>query len=205
VGAKKRKDPAPPRSTRGEGKQETREALIRAGMALFAEQGLDAPSLDAICARAGFTRGAFYVHFEDREAFIVAVMESATASFLDAVLSARGEELDLRRIVGAFVEAVRGGGAPLFGDVPMHQFLAACARSDALRARYVELIEEAVARVAAAVRAGQEAERVRRDVPADALAGLLVTIALGAFMLREVGAPIDVPRYGGAVLKLTRG
>jgi AcrR family transcriptional regulator len=41
-------------------KQETREAVIRAGMAAFTEEGVDLPSLDAICARAGFTRGAFY-------------------------------------------------------------------------------------------------------------------------------------------------
>ena len=45
--------------TREETKQATRDALISAGMALFAEQGLDGPSLDAICDRAGFTRGAF--------------------------------------------------------------------------------------------------------------------------------------------------
>jgi TetR/AcrR family transcriptional regulator, transcriptional repressor for nem operon len=206
VGAKKKKkEPTPPRSARGESKQETRDALIRAGTALFAEQGLDAPSLDAICARAGFTRGAFYVHFEGREDFIVAVMESATASFLDAILSARGAELDLAQIVGAFSEAVAGGGLPLFGEVPMHQFLAACARSEALRGRYVELIEEARARVAAAVSAGQEAGRVRRDVPAGALAGLLVSIALGVFMLEEVGAPMDLPGYAGAVLKIMRG
>src|SRR5262245_37416602 len=56
--------PPPPPTTREFGKQETREALLRAGMEMFAEQGLDAPSLDALCARAGFTRGAFYVHFK---------------------------------------------------------------------------------------------------------------------------------------------
>ena len=53
-------------------KQETREALIQAGMDAFSEEGVDLPSLDAICARAGFTRGAFYVHFKDREDFFAA-------------------------------------------------------------------------------------------------------------------------------------
>ena len=61
---------------------ETREALIQAGLAEFAERGFDAPSLDKICARAGFTRGAFYVHFENREDFLVAVMESRLGAFL---------------------------------------------------------------------------------------------------------------------------
>ncbi len=52
--------------SRDETKQRTRDALIQAGLELFTEQGLDVPSLDAICDRAGFTRGAFYVHFADR-------------------------------------------------------------------------------------------------------------------------------------------
>ena len=57
---------AEPTRRRRETKQETREALISAALAEFAEHGFDAPSLDAICARAGYTRGAFYVHFRDR-------------------------------------------------------------------------------------------------------------------------------------------
>src|SRR5580765_489599 len=81
--AQPRKAPSKSRET---AKQETREALIRAGMDLFGEQGLDTPSLDAICERAGFTRGAFYVHFRDRDDFLEAVMQETGASFLDAVL-----------------------------------------------------------------------------------------------------------------------
>ena len=57
-------------------KRETRAALLDAGLAEFAAHGLDTPSLDAICARAGFTRGAFYVHFKDREDFVVAIITS---------------------------------------------------------------------------------------------------------------------------------
>ena len=62
--------PSPPSAPAQAAKQETREALLQAAMAEFAEKGLDLPSLDAICARAGFTRGAFYVHFRDREELV---------------------------------------------------------------------------------------------------------------------------------------
>jgi AcrR family transcriptional regulator len=68
-------------------KQETREALIRAGMAAFSEEGVDLPSLDAICARAGFTRGAFYVHFKDRDDFFSAVAEQALRDLINWVIS----------------------------------------------------------------------------------------------------------------------
>src|SRR5580700_6965980 len=79
--------PAAAPANREETKVRTRAALVDAGIALFGEQGLDAPSLDAICERAGFTRGAFYVHFRDRDEFLEAVMERLGGQFLDAVLA----------------------------------------------------------------------------------------------------------------------
>lgn len=196
---------APAGHAREATKQETREALLRAGMEMFAAEGLDVPSLDALCARAGFTRGAFYVHFRDREDFIVAVMEAATGGFLEAILAARGEALDLDQIVTAFAGAVsgaRGEGFPVFGAVPMHQVLAACARSTALRRRYTAMVKETVARLADAVRAGQAAGRVRADVDPEQASGLLVAIALGVGALREVGATFDMPTHARTMLAL---
>ena len=73
-------------------KRETREALIAAALAEFAEHGLAAPSLDAICARAGFTRGAFYVHFRDRDDLMVGVLETALGAFLDAMIATAAEQ-----------------------------------------------------------------------------------------------------------------
>ena len=79
-------------------RRETREALIDAAAALFGRDGLDAPSLDDICAKAGFTRGAFYVHFKSREELIVAVVERHSARALDAIV---GDGGDRRRGIGA--------------------------------------------------------------------------------------------------------
>jgi TetR/AcrR family transcriptional regulator, transcriptional repressor for nem operon len=76
---------------RGESKQKTRAALLRAALELFAEQGLDLPSLDAICDRAGFTRGAFYVHFRDRDDLLVAAMDKVGEAFLASVFEQAAE------------------------------------------------------------------------------------------------------------------
>ncbi|APR83361.1 Transcriptional regulator, TetR family protein [Minicystis rosea] len=190
------------RTVRDATKAETREALIRAGMELFAEQGLDVPSLDALCARAGFTRGAFYVHFRDREDFIVAVMEATTGSFLDAIMAARGQPLDLSDIAAAFAASVSGGEFPVFGKVPLHQFLAACARSPALRKRYGAILKETIARLAETVRAGQKAGTVRKDVDADHAAGLMIAIALGVGAVSEIDATFDMPAHAQTLLGL---
>jgi AcrR family transcriptional regulator len=193
--------------TRDAGKQETREALIRAGVALFSEEGLDTPSLDAICARAGFTRGAFYVHFKDRDDFVVAVMESATGSFVDALFEAasdgeRPEPLDLQQVCMAFVTAVSGGTFPALGTVPLHQFLTACARSTQLREGYVALLQRSRARVAGVVAEGQRLGVIRADVDPMLVAGLLVTAALGVGTITEIGVPFDARPHAAAMLAL---
>jgi AcrR family transcriptional regulator len=198
-------DGGKPSSQRDATKQETRDALIRAGAELFAKQGLDAPSLDALCAHAGFTRGAFYVHFKDREELIAAVMESATASFLEAIMAARGAELDLSGILAAFAEAVSGGTFDALGAVPLHQFLAACARSGTLRRRYVKLIEATRERLAESVRAAQRAGRVRDDVDAFLTAGLLMAIGLGVGTILELKVPFDAKAHARSLDALLAG
>ena len=84
-----------PSSTRQATKSETRDALIAAGALEFAEKGLDAPSLDAICARAGFTRGAFYVHFRDRDDLLVAIVDRVLSGVQDAIIPRDDAPMDL--------------------------------------------------------------------------------------------------------------
>ncbi|TFG91530.1 MAG: TetR/AcrR family transcriptional regulator [Myxococcales bacterium] len=187
-------------------KQETRESLLAAAMAEFAERGLDAPSLDAICARAGFTRGAFYVHFRNREDLVAAVMERVLGAFLDAVV-VREEGGDISAIVRRFASAVealrdpRGFREPALETawgapkVPFHQVLAACQRSPALRARFVAILEEAVRRVAAAANPGASPDR-------EGIAALLVLTAIGVRLALDLELPLDVPRVRDAALAL---
>lgn len=202
-----------PDSPRERAKAETRAALIDAALAEFAGRGLDAPSLDAICARAGYTRGAFYVHFRDREDLVAAVMERALGAFLDAIIATGEAAHDLERTVRRFEEAVagiaqlRGGtralpGLPLPGAVPFHRILEACARSIPIRQRFVGLLREAGERVAKTASVGQDAGSVRDDVPAEALGVVLVTLALGFVASVEVGLPFDAAAARAAVLAL---
>ncbi len=183
-------------------KDATRAALIEAGMALFARDGLDVPSLDAICAEAGFTRGAFYVHFEGREDFIVAVMETATGHFVDAVLSVGGSGLGVAGTIAAFAGAVQGGRFPVFGDVPIHHFLAACARSKELRQRYLGLMLDVRTRLADGVRRDQVSGQLRDDVDPELTAGLLLAVALGVGTMNALAVPFDAEAHAAALTAL---
>lgn len=56
-------------------RQRTRQALLDAGLALFAELPVDAVAIDEITAKAGVGKGSFYNHFKSREAFATAIIE----------------------------------------------------------------------------------------------------------------------------------
>ena len=62
----------------------TRSALVDSAAELFAERGFHAASLDDIAERAGFTRGAIYSNFENKEELFFAVLERRVNSSLEA-------------------------------------------------------------------------------------------------------------------------
>ncbi|HEY3833208.1 MAG TPA: TetR family transcriptional regulator [Acidimicrobiia bacterium] len=71
--------------------QRTRDALLEAAISVFAKRGFHGASLDEIAESAGYTRGAIYKHFADKEELLNAACgrlnERVIAEF-DAVPSA---------------------------------------------------------------------------------------------------------------------
>jgi TetR/AcrR family transcriptional repressor of nem operon len=53
----------------------TRLRLLEASASLMLEQGFSGTSVDSVCSRAGLTKGAFFHHFEDKEALACALVE----------------------------------------------------------------------------------------------------------------------------------
>ncbi len=68
---------APPVSAR---RAQTRDRLMVAATAVFAERGIIGSSVEEICEAAGFTRGAFYSNFADKDALVLALIEAAIAA-----------------------------------------------------------------------------------------------------------------------------
>lgn len=177
-------------------KQETRDALIRAGMGLFSEEGVDLPSLDAICARAGFTRGAFYVHFRDRDDFLAAVIDRVLVDFVDTVVAAGQGGNDLSDTIERFLVAAAHGRVPLMHQrrLILHLMTRGVQRADAMRARFKALLEHALIGLAAAAQKGQSAGTVKSAVEPDLLAAWLVAASLGLTTLLNFGIEIDFER-----------
>lgn len=62
-------------ATQGERRAETRQRLLDAAAALFAERGIEASSVDAVAERADRTSGAVYDHFGGKEGLLFALLE----------------------------------------------------------------------------------------------------------------------------------
>jgi TetR/AcrR family transcriptional regulator, transcriptional repressor for nem operon len=170
-------------------KQETREALIRAGLEVFAEEGVDLPSLDGICARAGFTRGAFYVHFKDREDFLAAVVDRVLTDFVNWVISTGETQGGLVGVIDRFFTLAREGKFP-FTDRQrlLMQLVSRGTQAGGVgKHPYKGLIEEAVSRLAAAVREGQGQAKLKRDLEPEQTAVLLAAAAVGFIALLDAG------------------
>jgi AcrR family transcriptional regulator len=88
----------------------TRARLLDAAHAVFAEVGMDAASVETICDRAGFTRGAFYSNFESKDELFLALITQLADEKLEEV-AARVRDLGagspadpstmVRQVVGA--------------------------------------------------------------------------------------------------------
>ena len=192
--------------TRAQAKNETREALVTAALALFAARGFDAPSLDDICEHAGFTRGAFYVHFADRDDLVTAVMQRVGRAFLDGLLGQAGEDDDLATIAQRFIASIASGSYPLMGrgGIRPYQLLDACARSPAIRAQYVSLVQETIARLNRAAMRAQRKHQIRKNLDTDGVGFLLVTAVIGVQTLMDLEVPVDVAKSASWMLKLLR-
>lgn len=77
----------------GRRRENTRQRLLDAAAQVFAEVGLDAASVEAVCEVAGYTRGAFYSNFDSKEELFLELCGRAATQQLDAV-RARIAELE---------------------------------------------------------------------------------------------------------------
>ncbi|WP_156623249.1 TetR/AcrR family transcriptional regulator [Mycobacterium sp. 1164966.3] len=96
-----------PRRTQAERAAETRESLIAAARALFAEHGFTNVALETIVRDAGVTRGALYHHFSDKTELFAAVFEQVegevAARMGDAIASAnQTDPVEIMRLGAGF-------------------------------------------------------------------------------------------------------
>jgi AcrR family transcriptional regulator len=88
-----------------------RRAMFDAGLAGFERQPIGLVSVLDITEAADVAKGVFYLHFQSKDAFIIALWEDVERSFLDAVrdgvTGAKSLEERLERVAGQYATLAR--------------------------------------------------------------------------------------------------
>jgi AcrR family transcriptional regulator len=137
----------PKRKTQAERREETRAEVLAAAARVFAARGFDATSLDAIAEEAGFSRGAVYYNFADKEELFLELLDRRCAE----------RSQDLRQVFAGTADGVDATSrqAQLAADHALEamtgdpewralylEFLARAARDAAFRRRLAKRTEE---------------------------------------------------------------
>ena len=198
-------DLTPAQRIREEAKEATRRALLEGGLALTIELDGEIPTIDAVVARAGYTRGAFYFHFTDREDFVAQILEWVLADILSLIFAAATEGAGtVQEVVVRFNDAMARREWPdLHGDIRAGYMaiLRELRHSDALRERHAHLMHLVVAQLDQLIRDGQTNGTLRSDLDSRHTATLLVLSAIGSIMWDNVGIDIDNRAVGEVLIR----
>jgi AcrR family transcriptional regulator len=194
-----------PKPSRAEAKQASREALIQSAMELMPKKGLDV-SLDELCAHAGYTRGAFYVHFKNRDELTLEVMTINGEKWLNSIFKPQpdGQAEDLFTMVQRFLGEMVSGTYPISQAAGLrpHQLLEACARSELIKQRYLELVTDSIRRLTANVQHSQDKNQLNQSVDPEQIASLLLALAIGIHTMYDLDYPIDFAKGSITLLQL---
>ncbi|HMK62310.1 MAG TPA: TetR/AcrR family transcriptional regulator [Acidimicrobiales bacterium] len=94
------------RRSQSERKAETRARLLGAAASLFAEQGIDAVSVDAVAGAAGRTSGAVYAHFGSKQGLLLGLLDEWRHALVEVVAAALERASSLEGRLRAVAENV---------------------------------------------------------------------------------------------------
>jgi len=73
-------------------RQATRERVLEAASEVFAERGFHGATVEDICERAGFTRGAFYSNFSSKDDLVLELTRRHAEDLVDRIRAASKRE-----------------------------------------------------------------------------------------------------------------
>lgn len=128
----------PKRLTRKEKQAHTRSCLMESAAKLFARRGMQQASIDEVAEDAGFTKGAFYANFKNKEELFLAMLDDHFAERVEEIdrVMQSDEELEVQaRQAG--IDFVRYVGADPEWERLFFEFAAYAARNEDFRQELV--------------------------------------------------------------------
>jgi AcrR family transcriptional regulator len=154
-------------------------------------------SIDRIAADAGYTKGAFYVHFASKEELFLVMLDehfAAELARLDAVLSGAGEPVEeARRAAEDFLDHIDSD--PKWRRL-YQEFAAHAARHDAFRVEFAVRQRALRARMASVFARWASSFGVTPPVPPTDVAAMTFFMADGFLLDQIIDPELDPGLYG---------
>ena len=188
------------RKTRAEAQAETRAQLLKTARQLFFEDGYHPTSLEKVADAAGYSKGAVYSNFRNKDELCTAVLDEVRAERLGEVL-----EIFAKPDTPSRIDAMQNWAERVIGDpgwTTLEVEFAAHARpNDQLRTDLAGRLNVILQMLTTAT---ESAETSDLKLPAREAATILLALGVGLGLLRSVDPQIPV---GGLIdtLRLLTG
>ena len=169
-------------------RQATRDRVLAAASEVFAERGFHGASVEDICERAGFTRGAFYSNFSSKDDLVLELSRRHSEALVERIRAASKQEHAtadevLKAVFAALADDTRSKEQwlVLTTEFTLHAIREPVARrawaaqQRRVRDELVAVVDEAVAR-----------QGLTLPMPTDVFVRAAIALAQGSMTLRLV-------------------
>jgi AcrR family transcriptional regulator len=162
--------------------QTTRMHILKAAREQFSRAGYDAASVDAICARAKISKGAFYHHFPSKSAVFMALLEDWLGELESGFNKLQQSSADAGQAILRMIDLLPQVLQDAEGQLPIYvEFWMQASRTPTLRAATVAPYHRFREHIAEMIREGIRAGTFR-DVDPDTASLALVSLAVGLLL-----------------------
>ncbi|MHB8467828.1 MAG: TetR/AcrR family transcriptional regulator [Acidimicrobiales bacterium] len=180
---------------------ETKQRLLATAASVFARLGYEKASIAQITSEAGLSSGAIYAHYASKAELFVATLRAHGDGEIERLLG--GEGVDFASFLTA-----RGAALDRDRSAPRTLLIEAivAAKHDPEVAKVLTAsIVDREARLAAFLRAAQDADEIDADLPPDASVRFVLTIALGSMVVRALDLPsVDHAEWTALIERLVQ-
>ena len=184
---------SPRRLTRAEQRENTRMCLVQAAAKVFTRRGYDNASLDEVAEEAGFTKGAVYSNFKGKEDLFLATIDAHFEERLESIKRVMQEDPGEEGIAhAAGMDFMQKLNADPEYFALFFEFWAYAQRNPAVKKKFLPRIQRFRSALAELFEAKTEKGLVELPIPSEQLASMLIAMAAGIAMERELD-PKAVP------------
>lgn len=177
-----------PRMTRAESQAQTRTQLVKTARQLFFDDGYHPTSLEKVADAAGFSKGAVYSNFRNKDELCIAVLDEVRGERLAEILEIMAKPTAASRVEGLQAWAEKVIGDPAWTSLEA-EFAAHARHNDELRS---ELASRLGGILQMLTGAADSAGDTVPALPGGETATVMLALGVGLGLLRSIDPSVRV-------------